>query len=62
VIGSYFFEENNQAITMDSEHYYNMLQTFLSYRTVKDEAKGEKCMISTGWCNSPHGKAKHDFS
>jgi hypothetical protein len=32
------------------------------YGTVKDQAKGEKCMVPTGWCNGPHGKAKHDFS
>jgi hypothetical protein len=29
VIGPYFFYENNQAITMDSEHYCKILQTFL---------------------------------
>jgi hypothetical protein len=31
-------------------------------KTVKDEAKGEKCIVLTGCCNGPHGKAKHDFS
>jgi hypothetical protein len=30
VIGPYFFEENNQAISMDSERYCTRLQTFLA--------------------------------
>jgi hypothetical protein len=38
VIRPYLFEENNHAITMDSQHF--------GYITTKDEAKGEKCMVS----------------
>jgi hypothetical protein len=30
VIKPYFFEENNQAVTVDSERYCTMLQTFLA--------------------------------
>jgi hypothetical protein len=30
VIGQYLFEENNQAVTVDSERYCTMLQTFLA--------------------------------
>jgi hypothetical protein len=62
VIGPDFFEENIQTIAMDSEHYCTMLNIFFTNGIMKDEAKGEKCMVSTVWCNSPHGKAKHDFS
>jgi hypothetical protein len=28
----------------------------------KDKAKGEKCTVLAGGCNSPHSKATHDFS
>jgi hypothetical protein len=30
MIGPYFYQKNNQAVTMDPEHYCTMLQTFLA--------------------------------
>jgi hypothetical protein len=32
------------------------------YAPVKNEAKGEKCFVSTGRCKGSKEKAKHDFS
>jgi hypothetical protein len=29
------------------------------YWPANSEAKGEDCMVVTGWWNNPHGKAKH---
>jgi hypothetical protein len=32
------------------------------YRTVEDEVKDGKCMVSRGWCIGPQSKTKYDFS
>jgi hypothetical protein len=55
VIGAFFFEKNNWAITVDSEHYCAMVQTSLSAKM------GKKYIISTVWCNTPHSNSKHDL-
>jgi hypothetical protein len=39
-----------------------VLHTSLATETVKDEVKGEKCIVLTDCCNGPHDKAKHGFS
>jgi hypothetical protein len=39
-----------------------MLKTLLATKTVKNEAKDEKCMATTEWYNSPYGKQKQEFS
>jgi hypothetical protein len=36
-------------------------ETAFDIRTAKSETKGKKCrtVLSAGWCDRPHGKAKH---
>jgi hypothetical protein len=54
VWGPYFFEEDD--VTVTSNRYCAMLENFLQPKL--DELFGEheavKCVVSTGWCNSPH--------
>jgi hypothetical protein len=54
VIGPYLFQENNQTIMVDSDSYYNTLQTFLAVELEKDDT----CMVSKGLCIVHHGKTK----
>jgi hypothetical protein len=51
----FFFEENNQTITMDSAYYCPMHKHF-GYGTVKTEANR-----NVQFQQDPHGKAKHEF-
>jgi hypothetical protein len=63
VIEPYFFEENNQAVNVDSERYCTMLQTSLA-----TELRRMRQRVRNVWfqqddaTNGPQGKAKHDFS
>jgi hypothetical protein len=38
-----------------------MLKTLLATKTVKNQAKDEKCMATTEWYSSTNGKQKQEF-
>jgi len=46
VMKCYFFEENNQAIFMDSECCCTILEKFLATELPRNQAKGGKNMVS----------------
>jgi hypothetical protein len=61
VVGPYFVEENNQAVTVDSELCMSILHIFLTNEVLKVRAKVEKHMVSVAWCNIPQAKGSMDL-
>ena len=49
----YFFEENNVTVTVNTDRYCEMLETFLKTK-IKYAPRYGQCLVATGWGNSPH--------
>ena len=52
--GPYFFEEDNVTVTVNSNRYCDMLETFLRPKLNKYAPRYGQCLVSTGLGNSPH--------
>ena len=55
IVGPYFFEENKVTLTVNSEHYLDMLQNFL-IPEVQHRNMVFADTISTRWSNMPYYK------
>jgi hypothetical protein len=53
IIGPYFFEENEVAVTVNSDRYVNMIEDFLFAKSCRNGYWG--CVVSAGWSHGTHG-------